>query len=396
MRKTLLLVALTACTSAGPEERYGFVTTLGNDTIAVESVTRQGNQVTTDEVDRFPRVRQRHTVIKLDDRGAIRHLSMDIHTPSESEAGRDRHVDADVTRDEVKVTRTDKGETVRRTFQTGGGIAMAHVPQMYSLYELYFQAALDRAAELHRQAGDTVGMRQFYIDREFDNFPLHRGTVRMLDSNKVEIRHDWLSGTGEATLDSAHRLLGYNGAKTTYDVRVVRTSTQPDVRSIGDRFALAESKAGAVKAVSPRDTVRASIGDAQFMIDYGRPLARGRVLLGNVIRYESVWRTGANAATQFSTSKPIRLGGLRIPAGMYTLWSVAHANGAELIVNKQTGQWGTDYNRALNLGRIPLGTETLSKPVEQFTMSIVPRDSTHGTLLLEWGNFHWSAQIEVP
>ena len=63
--------------------------------------------------------------------------------------------------------------------------------------------------------------------------------------------------------------------------------------------------------LSVRDTARATIGAASFSVDYSRPLARGRTLLGNVISYDRVWRTGANAATQFTTSAPITIGGCR-------------------------------------------------------------------------------------
>ena len=83
--------------TTSPTEHYGFITKLGTDTIAVESVTRQGNTVTSDEVDRFPCVRVRHTVINLNPDGSIRHLVMDIHTPSEPANERERKVTADVT-----------------------------------------------------------------------------------------------------------------------------------------------------------------------------------------------------------------------------------------------------------------------------------------------------------
>src|SRR5690349_4523568 len=91
---TLLL--LVSCTTS-PTEQYGFVTKLGTDTIAVESVTRQGSTVTSDDVDRFPLVRVRHTVINLNEDGSIRHLVMDIHTPSEPANERERKVTVDVT-----------------------------------------------------------------------------------------------------------------------------------------------------------------------------------------------------------------------------------------------------------------------------------------------------------
>ena len=64
-----------------------------------------------------------------------------------------------------------------------------------------------------------------------------------------------------------------------------------------------------------RDTARATIGSATFAVDYGRPLARGRKLLGDVVPFDYVWRTGANAATQFTTSVPITLAGLAFRPG---------------------------------------------------------------------------------
>ena len=145
-----------------------------------------------------------------------------------------------------------------------------------------------------------------------------------------------------------------------------------------------------------RDTARGSVGAATFAIDYGRPLARGRTLLGDVVPYDYVWRTGANAATQLTTSAPITLAGIAMPAGTYTLWTVARKSGtAELIVNKQIGQWGTEYDGSRDLGKAPLRTETASAPVERFTISVIGVDDHRGTLVMEWGPFRWTAPIVV-
>lgn len=396
-RLVLAALALLACGPAAPAERYGFVARLGRDTVSVESVTRRGNTVTSDAVDRFPRVRRRHTEIELRPDGGIRRLVMDIHTPSEPPEQRERRVVADVTADSVRVSKRDGTGTTARAFATRGGVAMAHVPQMYSLYELYFAAALQRAGA-RRAAGDTVQMRQFYIDREFDRFPLHRGVVRTVSGGGAEITHDWLAGTGAATFDSAYRMLRYSGARTTYQVDVSRLTAPPDARAIAaiaDRFAALEAQGGGVRQLSVRDTVRAGIGGATFTVDYGRPLARGRVLLGDVIPYDRVWRTGANVATQFTTSAPITLAGMPVPAGTYTLWTIPRARGVELIVNRQTGQWGTGYGPAYDLGRAPMTTETLAPPVEQFTISIDAGDGRRGALAMAWGSFRWTAPIEV-
>ena len=393
MKRTLVFcLVLAGCSEPGTPERYGFVATLGRDTVSLESVTRRGNTIVSDEVDRFPKVRSRHTEIELAENGSIKRLVMDIHTPSEPEKERDRRVEAVVTLDTVRLSKKDGTGTKTYTFATGGTTAMAHLPQMYSLYDLYFAAALRNAKT---RPGERVRMRQFYIDREFDRFPLHQGFVWTTPDGKAHIRHDWLSGTGEATLDSSYRLLSYSGEGTTYKVKVERTSGDHDVKAVAARYASNESSTGSTKALSVRDTLHAGIGKATFMVDYSRPLARGRELVGGIIPFGQVWRTGANAATQFTTSSPITLAGLSVPAGTYTLWSIPRPDGVELVVNKQTGQWGTGYNAAHDLGRAALKVDTATTPVEKFTIGVVPSGETSGNLVLEWGTFRWTAPIVV-
>jgi Protein of unknown function (DUF2911) len=389
-----VMVSLLSCNTHNVE-RYGFLTMLGRDTISVESISRRGNKLTSDEVDRFPEVRIRHTVVDLNDDGSIRHLVMNIHTPSEPSGQRDRIVVADVADSKVQFSKTDSTGTLNRNFPTNGSIVVAQVPQMYSLYELYFIAALKQAAASKLAAGSPVQMRQFYIDREFDRFPLGRATVIPLDSGKIEITHDWLSGTGVAMMDSAGNMLSYSGARTTYDVQVKRLATPPDLKDIAERFEKKEKETDHVRSLSVRDTTRAQIGNSIFTVDYSRPLLRGRILLGGLIPYDRPWRTGANAATQFRTSTAIKLAGMQVPAGTYTLYTTPHTNGVDLMVNKQTRQWGTEYDPSLNLGVTKIVSETNTVSVEEFSISVIPGDDRHGTLVLEWGLFRWIAPIEV-
>jgi hypothetical protein len=391
-RMMMVVLALAGCQSSQPPEQYGFIALLGNDTVSIERVTRRGDEIVSDEVDRFPRVRRRHTTIRMASDGTIKHLEMDIRTPSEPSNQRERHVVADVRADSVHISKRDSTGMKNIAYATGGALTMPHLPQMYSLTDLYFGAALKRAVA----AGDSVALRQYYIDREFDRFPLHHGVVRLLAANKAELHHDWLAGFGDATFDSLHRMLTYSGARSTYKVEVRRLTTLPDVEAIGERFAALETSTGGMKQLSVRDTARATIGAATLSVDYGRPLARGRVLLGNIMPFDEVWRTGANAATQFTTSAPITLAGIRMPAGTYTLWTVPRKDGhADLIVNKQFGQWGTEYDRKLDLGKERLLVDTAATPVEKFTVSIVPAGARKGTLVMQWGTFRWSAPIVV-
>jgi hypothetical protein len=114
-----------------------------------------------------------------------------------------------------------------------------------------------------------------------------------------------------------------------------------------------------------------------------------------VIAYDRVWRTGANQATQFTTSAPITLAGLSLPAGTYTLWTVPYPKGVDLIVNRQTGQWGTSYNRGQDLGTAAMKSDSAAPPVEKFTIAIEPTDGRSGTLVMSWGAFRWSAPVVV-
>ena len=213
---------------------------------------------------------------------------------------------------------------------------------------------------------------------------------------KAELRHDWFSGWADATFDSAHHKVTYSGARSTYKVEVKRITDSLDIEAIGERFAALETASG-MKQLSVRDTTRATIGSAMFMVDYGRPRARGRVLLGDVLPFDRVWRTGANAATQFTTSARIVLGRMPLPPGTYTLWTVPHASGGvDLIVNRQVGQWGTEYDPRFGLGTQSLGTELRKTPVEKFTISFVPTSGKLSTMVMEWGAFRWTVPVEVP
>jgi Protein of unknown function (DUF2911) len=386
-------LSLAACTPGAPAEQYGFVATLGSDTVSAEQVSRSSRRLVSDEVDRWPLVRQRHTEFDLTPDGKIARMVMDVRTPSgDTPAKRGRRVTADFTSDSVMITITDSGGVTKRNFRTSGALSVPHVSMMYSVIELEIASSLRRGART-LAAGDSAPFRQFYPDRDVGpDFVLHSGWVHRSGGDSVVLRHDWLSGSGDVTVDSAGRMQTYSGLRSTYKVDVRRVSAPLDVAAIGARLAAAEKQRGASQ-LSVRDTARGTIGAATLTVDYGRPLARGRTLLGNVIGYDRVWRTGANAATQFTTSAPITLGGLSLAAGTYTLWTVPHSNGADLIVNSESGQWGTQYNAARDLGTTRLTTEPLATPIEEFTISIVSSGAKRGTLVLEWGTFRWSTPI---
>jgi hypothetical protein len=155
------------------------------------------------------------------------------------------------------------------------------------------------------------------------------------------------------------------------------------------------------KRVSPHETVSSVIEGNRITIVYGRPYTKdprsgeNRKIWGGLVPYGKVWRTGADEATLLITQKTIELGGATIPAGPYTLWTLPKEDGtARLIISKQIGQWGTQYDEQQDLVRIDLKKEMLEKPVDQFTMAIA-KDSSGGVIRMMWENMQFSVPFTV-
>ena len=267
----------------------------------MERVTRTASTLISDELDRFPFVRQRHTVFDLTPDAKLSGMVMDVRTPSGA---------------------------------THGALTVPQVSMMYSAIELEVATSLAHATDAARTPDGGIVFRQFYPDRNFGpSVVLHSGTVYPRGKDSVELRHDWLVGSGDITVDSSRRMLTHSGMRSTYKVSGRRTTELPDVAAI--------------------------------VVDYGRPLARGRTLLGTVIELDRVWRT------------------------------VPHAHRPQLIVNNHSCQRGTQYDSAHDVGTMLIQTDSTSALVEQFTIRVLSRDRTHGTLTIDWGQFRWLMPLAV-
>ena len=145
-------------------------------------------------------------------------------------------------------------------------------------------------------------------------------------------------------------------------------------------------------------------GPAKIAIDYGQPHLRGRNVIGmpGVVPWDSVWRTGANMATQLNTEVDITLGNTFIPRGTYTLFSLPTRTGWKLVVSREVNQWGTNYEPAKDLARIDLRQRTLAEPVESLTFWLIPavenppsKTFPHGVLRFAWGTTELSTDWRV-
>jgi hypothetical protein len=135
---------------------------------------------------------------------------------------------------------------------------------------------------------------------------------------------------------------------------------------------------------SPAATAEVSLGGKQVKIDYHTPSMRGRKIMGGLVPYGQVWRTGANDATTLITAAHLKIGTLDVPAGTYTIYTLPSASQWLLIVNKQTGQWGTTYNQPQDLGRTPMQGKTLLAPQEKMSISFEHTSGSSTELHVKW------------
>jgi hypothetical protein len=204
---------------------------------------------------------------------------------------------------------------------------------------------------------------------------------------------DYFGLPAHAKVDKDGRLLALDGRETTNKVIVTRVA-KADVDAALKDFAARDAAGQTMGQLSPRDTVRATIGSAHLVIDYGRPHKRGRDIFGVVVPWDQVWRTGANAATGFTTDADLKVGGTTIPKGSYTLFSLPSKDGTKLIINSQTGQWGTEYHQDKDFARVAVTTEALPQPVETFTIAI-DSQGAGGVLKFQWDRTQFSLPFTV-
>lgn len=149
---------------------------------------------------------------------------------------------------------------------------------------------------------------------------------------------------------------------------------------------------------SPLDSLTFTVAGKEVKVCYGRPSSRGRVMLGgNDIPYGKIWRTGANEPTIFFAPVPIKVAGLSVAPGVYSLYTVPGPREWEVIVNRSTSQWGEESNytaqvKAQEVGRAKVKTEAASPSVETFTIRAEPSGNKAASLVLEWEK----TRIKIP
>lgn len=154
---------------------------------------------------------------------------------------------------------------------------------------------------------------------------------------------------------------------------------------------------------SPHETISLLLDGNRVTVVYGRPYTNDpvtglpRQIWGELVPYGKYFRFGADEATLFITQQSLVLGGVRVPAGAYSLFFVLNADeSATLLVNQEIGQWGIDpYRPEREIARVTLKPEPLDPPIHQFTI-VLDRAPTRGGLMkLMWENRQYTLSYTV-
>jgi hypothetical protein len=378
----LLCAPLAQTLSAQGGRTYYFVARLGRDTVAFERVTRTGSRLVGELFTTSPRARRTRYVATLDRFGRVSRIEMTrtaaVDTPAEPgqlivEEFRDTLATVIVTRG------TAAPDTTRMRVRPGAAPFISLSTGL--LEQMVIQARRARADSVPIDVV-VAGQRQ-----PTPNYVAWRG----VDSVAI----DYFGAPFYLRVDNQGRVLNLNGMRTTAKFMIDRARVL-DYDRLTLAFIERERGGQVAGAMSPRDTARVvlNLPPPTVWVDYSRPMARGRQIFGNVVPWNQVWRTGANNATQLSTPVDLRVGDVTIPAGKYTLWTIPRPDGATLIVNKQTGQWGTEYDPQQDLARFAMRSETLPAPVERFTITVAPV-ANGGELRFEWDRTRWVLPFTV-
>ena len=364
IRGVLLCVTLGVLSPAALAAQSGaFVVRLGNDTVAIEQYTLTAERLQGEQVIRTPRTQHRIYTATLGPAGAVQRFELATHNVS------------DPNPTEQKATIEFRGDSAIATTEGGDSTVTRRIKvSMHAAPYLGQSAALvELLARRARAAGGdwyTTVVLPVGATEPWDV------TVNRLGRDSMTITLGPI-GPLRMRVDDRGTLLGLSGIGSTMQVTVERVPSL-DLATLGRTFA-----ARPLGALSPADSVKTTIAGAALAVRYSRPSMRGRVIFGSVVPWNRVWRTGANAATTLETSADLIIGGTTIPAGQYSLWTIPAPSGWTLIVNRNTGQWGTDYDAKYDLARLDMQVERPAQPVEQLTIAIEPRDPG-GVLKLEW------------
>ncbi|HEU5186729.1 MAG TPA: DUF2911 domain-containing protein [Gemmatimonadaceae bacterium] len=358
-----------------------FIVRLGTDTTAVERFTRSGNSYQVEQALRSPRTSFRHTHLEVTPTGHVATTFLMLHSidnPSGPLLGSTKLTHGAGDSATVEIKQGDSTRTRRVPLPAG---AIPSLPQSFLGYEL-------AAMRVRETKADSMSIT--LVNPSGDQTPI---VVRRVGADSMTFTLPFL--TYRAHVDASGRITRLYQPRGTSVERVANA----DVNAIAKAWAALDAAGKGMGPLSPRDSTSVRIGDATIRVRYARPSKRGRVIFGDIVPWDTVWRTGANDATVFTSDTDLLIGNEMVHAGSYTLFTIPSRNGTTLIINREIMRGGeplagTDYDSSKDLARIPMTTKTLATPVEKLTIEVIPRGN-EGVLRIVWDRREMTVPIRL-
>ena len=376
----VLLATVCACTQTSQDTgSAAFVTKLGNDTLVVEQFEKTETGMRALVVLRTPRTSFTSYELSLDETGGMQRFTMRLHPRDQGFDGEGKLVQTVEKKGDSLIVESQTEEGIqRRAIEHEDGVLpfidMVHWP---------FELALRQADQTGR---DSVVQRMLTGPRLSDF------VIARIRKDSMTVRHPYRGVMGVDVNDRGE-LLFLDAGLTTRKLKVQRVQ-EIDIDAIGKRFSAMDERGNPFGELSGAEVEEASFRGVNYRVEYGTPMKRGRAIFGGIVPWGEWWRTGANRATHFSTSRDLRIGDLTVPAGEYTLFTIPEPDGGTLIINKQTGQNGQSYDAARDLGRVPMEISSQAEVTEKFTIS-VEETASGGVLKLIWDQTVFSVDFEI-
>ena len=368
-------------------DRASLVTTLGRDTVALESFAASAARVEGDIAVRVPGTVLCHYVITYASDGSPRQSRVEIH-PLAAPGVDPATVTLDFTGDSVHVVSESQGKKQTAT-RAAKDVSAFFLTGFGASYGLYTAAGPLEAYLMHhaRTSTDTVAVPAI------DIATARLGRRRFVRRSPTEVDADWFGYFWQhLAVDTGDRITAIDSRGTTEKTITERAASPIDVPAAAQRFAQADKSGHGLGAASIDTVARGTVNGKPVVVTYGSPRARGRAILGGVVPYDRVWRTGANAATVLLTDAELTIGGTTLPAGAYSLWTVPKQDGSvTLIINRQHGQWGTDYDPSQDVARVPMQASRAASPQDRFAIDVTVGSAPQ--LRMAWDTFVWTVPL---
>lgn len=140
-------------------------------------------------------------------------------------------------------------------------------------------------------------------------------------------------------------------------------------------------------APSPTQTIKQDFALGAIEVKYSRPAAKGRKVFGDLVPYNKLWRTGANAATLIKFTDAVEIQGKKVDTGSYVLYTIPGKESWEIILNKGLSNWGIDgYKESEDVLRFKVNARPNKDKVENFTMQFADIKPETCSLDIMWEN----------